>query len=253
MRALPAKLPTKLKPASGFSHLLHIGFTILLPILIYILVRIQLVPLAISLVLISKWRMFAVRPRYWPANIRANAVDLMVGVSAVLFMARYDQISWQLLWVALYAAWLLFIKPNASALFIAIQAGVAQTLALVALFLILGKASLLWLVVAAWAICYLAARHFLSAFDEPHSSLYAHLWGYFAAALVWLLGHWLLFYGFLAQPVLLLTVIGLGCASLYYLEETDRLSQLLRRQLIFIMLAVVVVVLVFSDWGDKVV
>ncbi len=79
------------------------------------------------------------------------------------------------------------------------------------------------------------------------------MWGYSAAALVWLLGHWLLFYGFLAQPVLLLTVIGLGSASLYYLEETDRLSILLRRQVVFIMLAVIVVVLIFSDWGDKVV
>lgn len=246
-------LPTKLKPASGFSHLLHIGLNILLPILIYIFVRIQLVPLAILLVLISKWRMFAVRPRYWPANIRANAVDLMVGVSVVLFMARTDAISWQLSWVVLYAVWLLFIKPNSTALFVALQAGIAQTLALVALFLILGKISLLGLVIAAWAICYLSARHFLTAFDEPHSSLYAHMWGYFAAALVWLLGHWLLFYGFLAQPVLLLTVTGLGFASLYYLEETDRLSILLRRQLVFIMLAVVVVVLVFSDWGNKVV
>ncbi len=161
-------LPTKLKPISGFSHLLHLGLTILLPILIYVFVRIQLIPLAILLVLISKWRMFAVRPRYWPANIRANAVDLMVGVSAVLFMARSDSVSWQLMWVVLYAAWLLFIKPNSSALFIAIQAGIAQTLALVALFLILGKVSLVYLVIASWAICYLSARHFLSAFDEPH-------------------------------------------------------------------------------------
>ncbi len=246
-------LPTKLKPASGFSHHLHLGLTILLPVLIYIFVRIQLIPLAILLVLISKWRMFAVRPRYWLANIRANAVDLMVGVAAVLFMARFDAASWQLVWVALYAAWLLFIKPRSNALLVSLQAGIAQTLALVALFLIYGKISLLWLVIAAWAISYLAARHFLTAFDEPHASLYSHTWGYFSAALVWLLGHWLLFYGFLAQPVLLLTVIGVGCASLYYLEETDRLSLLLRRQVIFIMLAVVLVVLVFSDWGNKVV
>lgn len=246
-------LPTKFKPTSGFSHLLHLGLNILLPILIYIFVRIQLIPLAVLLVLISKWRMFAVRPRYWPANIRANAVDLMVGVSVVLFMAHTDSAMLQILWVLLYGVWLLVIKPNSNALYIAIQAVVAQSLALVALFLIFGKASLLWLVIAAWAVCYLSARHFFTAFDEPHSSLYAHMWGYFAAALVWLLGHWLLFYGFLAQPVLLLSVIGVGCASLYYLEETDRLSILLRRQVVFIMLAVIVVVLVFSDWGDKVV
>jgi hypothetical protein len=247
---MPA-LPTKLKPAPGFSHFIHIGLTILLPILVYIMIRMGFVQLALSLVLISKWRMFAVRPRYWPANIRANAIDIIVGVSFVLFMARTDVASWQLVWAVLYGIWLIFIKPNSSALFITIQAAVGQTLGLVALFLSLGELSLIYLVLGAWAICYLAARHFLTAFDEPHSSLYAHVWGYFAAALVWVLGHWLLFYSFLAQPALLLSVIGFGCATLYYLDETDRLSLFLRRQFVFIMVAVIVVVLVFSDWGDK--
>lgn len=247
---MPA-LPTRLKPATGFSHFIHIGLTILLPVLVYIMIRMGFVQLALSLVIISKWRMFAVRPRYWPANIRANAVDIIVGISFVLFMARTDVASWQLFWAVLYGIWLVFIKPNSSALFVAIQAAIGQTLGLVALFLSLGELSLVYLVIGAWAICYLAARHFLTAFDEPHSSLYAHVWGYFAAALVWVLGHWLLFYSFLAQPALLLSVIGFGCATLYYLDETDRLSLFLRRQFVFIMVAVIVVVLVFSDWGDK--
>jgi hypothetical protein len=55
----------------------------------------------------------------------------------------------------------------------------------------------------------------------------------------------------LSQPALLLTVLGVGMGTLYYLDETDRLSLLLRRQFVFIMVAVVVVVLIFSDWGDK--
>ena len=104
-----------------------------------------------------------------------------------------------------------------------------------------------------WAVCYLAARHFLTAFDEPYISLYSHVWAYFAAALAWLTVHWLLFYSVVAQPALLLTVLGFGLGGLYYLHESDRLSALLRRQIIFIMLAVILVVLVFSDWGDKVV
>jgi hypothetical protein len=81
--------------------------------------------------------------------------------------------------------------------------------------------------------------------------LYAHTWGYFAAALAWLLGHWLLFYGAVAQPTLILSVAGLVCGGLYYLEETDRLSILWRRQFVFILVAILVVILVFSDWGDK--
>jgi hypothetical protein len=39
--------------------------------------------------------------------------------------------------------------------------------------------------------------------------------------------------------------------GMYYLQKTDRMTTLLRRQLIFIMVAVVVIMLTFSQWGDK--
>jgi hypothetical protein len=68
-----------------------------------------------------------------------------------------------------------------------------------------------------------------------------------------LLGHWLLYYQFVAQPTLLLSAIGYGLAALYYFDHFQRLSLTLRRQFIFIMIAIVLVVLTFSDWGDKVV
>jgi hypothetical protein len=42
-------------------------------------------------------------------------------------------------------------------------------------------------------------------------------------------------------------------AGLYYLDHNDRLSRGVRRQIVFVMIAVVVVILAFSDWGDKVV
>lgn len=195
--------------------------------------------------------MFAVRPRYWPVNIRQNAVDIMVGVSFLVFMINSSTSTMQLIWAGLYAVWLIIIKPGSSVFKISIQAMIAQFMALIALFLAWVDAPLIGLVIAGWVICYLSARHFFSAFDEPHASLYSHMWGYFGAALLWVLGHWLLFYGLLSQPTLLLTVLSVGIGTLYYLEESDRLSVLLRRQFIFIMVAVVVVVLIFSDWGDK--
>lgn len=244
-------LPTRLKPASGFSHFVHLGLIMLLPTLVFVLVRINFVQLAMALVVLSKWRMFAVRPRYWPANIRANAVDIMVGVSLVIFMAHTDVFNWHLLWAFLYGVWLIFIKPGASTLMVSLQAYTGQILALMALFLAWKNASLASLVFAVWVICYLSARHFFTGFDEPHSSLYAHAWGYFAGALMWVLAHWLLFYGLLAQPTLLLGVISLTCGGLYYLEETDKLSLLIRRQFILITVAIIVVILVFSGWGDK--
>lgn len=243
--------PRNLRPKSGFSHLVHLGLTILLPLILYVLVRIDFSLLAALFILISKWRMFAVRPRYWLANIRANGVDVMVGLSVVVFMSSTPSGVWQLVWVVLYGLWLVFLKPGSSLAKISLQAVVGQFVGLMALFLAWGDASMYLLVIMSWIICYLAARHFFTSFDEPYTALYAHTWAYFAAALTWLLSHWLLFYGVLAQPTLLLTVIGYGLAALYYLEHTDRLSILLRRQFIFIMVAVVVVVLVFSDWVDK--
>lgn len=36
---------------------------------------------AYGLVLLSKWRIFALRPRFWWANIKTNLVDISVGLS----------------------------------------------------------------------------------------------------------------------------------------------------------------------------
>lgn len=242
---------TKIKPKNGFSTLLHLAFNALLPLLVFVLVRMQFVPLAIAVVLLSKWRMLAVRPRYWAANIRANAVDLIIGLSVIVFMAHAAAASIQFMWATAYAVWLIAIKPGSTAIKTSAQALLAQLVGLIALFLSLGAAPAYVLMIGAWFVCYAAARHFFTSFEEPHTSLYSHTWGYFSAALTWVLSHWLLFYGAIAQPVLLLTVIGYGLSTLYYLERMDRLSALLRRQFVFIMVAVITVVLVFSDWGDK--
>jgi hypothetical protein len=245
----------RLKPASGFSHFLHLGLLALLPAMLFVLVRIRFVQLGFALILLSKWRMFAVRPRYWFAYIRQNAVDIMVGVSLFIFMAGTLSSSWQLIWALAYAAWLLFIKPGSSVLSVSLQAFIAQFVALVALFIQLPEAPTIVLVLAAGLICYLSARHFFSSFDEPYASLFAHTWGYFAAALLWLLSHWLLFYGdgVISQPTLLLTVLGFGLGALYYLDQTDRLSKLLQRQVVFAVLVVIVIVLLRSDWSEKVI
>ncbi len=242
----------KIKPASGVSHLLHIGLVLILPIGVFILVRLNFDSLAFTLIILSKWRMFAVRPRFWAANIRANSIDLMVGLSTVVFITQTDSLMNQTLWMAGYATWLLAIKPGKSIPMVTFQAFIGQLASLSALYL--------WSDGPIWALtfltglfCFLAARHFLDTFDEPYAKMLAYIWGYFGAALAWLLSHWLLYYQGVAQATLLLSTLGYGMAVLYYLDHNDRLSKGVRRQFIFIMLAIVVVVLAFSDWGDKVV
>jgi len=245
------QLAAKIKPVSGFSHIFHLLLMALLPALLFVLVRLNFLQLAFALVLLSKWRMFAVKPRHWAANVRANGIDLMVGISAVVFMANSGTQLWQLIWAGIYGFWLIFIKPGSSTFFISAQALLGQLAGLMAVFLAFGSAPQAALVVLGWVVCYTAARHFFTIFDEPLTRFLAYLWGYFAAALIWVLSHWLLFYGVIAQPTLLLSVLGFGLAGLYYLEKRDRLSVLLRRQIVFVMIAIVVIVITFSDWGDK--
>lgn len=244
---------TKLTPTRGFSSFLHYLLLVLLPILLFILVRLDFLALAFIIVILSKWRMFAVRPRFWPANIRANSVDIMVGLSIVIFMQDAPGVTTQLLWMLAYGLWLIIIKPRSTTMWIAVQAGLAQFAGLSAAYVVWADRPLIITTFATGLICYLAARHFIDSFDEPYARLLSYAWGYVGAALAWLLGHWLLYYQFIAQPTLLLSAVGYGLAALYYFDHYDRLSPALRRQFVFIMLAIVLVVLTFSDWGDKVV
>jgi len=243
----------RLTPSRGFSHAFYFVYNAALPLLVFLLVRTNFVQLALSLILLSKWRMFAVRPRFWLANIRANAIDIIIGVSVLAFMIATGSEFLQLVWAVLWAGWLIGVKPKTDTLWVSLQALIGFGAGLMALFLTWDHSPLYVLVGAAGFLCFFAAHHFFYSFDEPYTRLLAYFWGYFGAALVWILGHWLLFYGPVAQPTLLLLALGFGLGTLYYLDHFDRLSTNIRRQVVFIMVAVLLVVLTFSDWGDKIV
>lgn len=246
-------LIAKIKPASGFSKVFYVVFNVLLPLVVFALVRTDFVQLALAIILLSKWRMFAVRPRFWPVNIRANAVDIIASVSFLVFMVSSGSQLMQLVWTAAYILWLVVLKPASGSLLISLQAMVALIAGLMALFVGWDAGPLYGLVFVSGLICYLTAHHFFDSFDEPYAKLLSYAWGYFGASLTWVLGHWLLYYGVVAQPVLLLAAIGFGLATLYYLDHHERLSKAVKRQFMFIMVAIVLIVLVFSDWGDKIV
>lgn len=241
MLRLSTKRLTKMKPKKGLANVFHIILTLLLPLLVYVMVRIHFAQIALLLILLSKWRMFAVKPRHWPANIRANAIDMIVGVSILVFMLQSGSQLFQVAWALSYAIWLLFIKPGSTVFSVSAQALIGQFVGLTALFLRFGGASTATLVPATWLICYLAARHFLASFDEPQTRFFSYLWGYFGAALVWVLSHYLLSRSVFFQPILIISVVSFGLASLYYLQEADRLSTFFQRQITFIVLAVVVI------------
>jgi len=247
------QLLRKIKPAAGFAHLLYLVLLVILPVLVFILIRLNFLGLALAVVLLSKWRMLAVKPRFWASNVRANSIDIMVGVATVLFMNHVTTVGMQAGFAVLYALWLTAIKPRGGLFWISLQAFIGQFYGLMALYLVWPDGPTIGLTFVTGLICFLAARHFFDNFNEPYARMLSYLWGYFGASLGWLLSHWLLYYRGLAQTTLLLTTLGYGMAVIYYLDHHDRLSRGLRRQFIFIMVAIVLVVLAFSDWGDKIV
>src|SRR5579884_858706 len=144
-----------LKPASGVAHVLHLLLVLVLPVAAFVLVRLDFVQLALSAVVLSKWRVFAVKPRFWAANMRANAVDLMVGLSVVLFMSHSGSVPVQVLWTVLYAIWLLAVKPRSTMPWVTAQAFIGQLAALSALYLTWGGGPIYGLTLLSGLFCFL--------------------------------------------------------------------------------------------------
>jgi hypothetical protein len=245
------KLISKLKPESGATVTIHILMNLLLAAGLLILVNLNLDIVAIFLVLLSKWRMFAVKPRYWISNLRANAVDLIIGLSVVSFISTTQMIYYQIIWAVLYMVWLVWLKPKSKPTLVMAQALIAQALGLVAFFRAFPDNSLIVSIIVVWLISYSVARHFLGAFDEPLVGLISDIWAWFGASMAWILGHWEIDYIFLPQIAIILTVLGYGLATIYYLHKNEKLKASFYRQLMFVMGLILLIIIVFSDWQDK--
>ena len=80
---------------------------------------------AVLLVILSKWRIVAVRPRYWWLNLKANLVDLTVGISLVMlvYLAGTDSLNiWHIILTAIFAVWLIIVKPMSKTFATEVQA-----------------------------------------------------------------------------------------------------------------------------------
>ena len=174
--------------------------------------------------------------------------DLLLKHKSEKFNLGY--IIWSLL---IFEIWVLYLKPGTSTLLIGFQALAAMLSGVTAVFLSFESAPSIVYVVLSAAIGYFSARHFFNAYEETHGVQYSWLWAFFSGSLVWILSHWLLFYGQVAQPAVFLSVIGYGLAGLYYLHEHDKLTLMVRRQIIFVVFAVVFVMIAFSNWGDGII
>ncbi len=154
---------------------------------------------AVLLVLLSKWRVVAVRPRYWWLNLKANLVDLVVGISMVLlvYLANPNGVSpnfWQILLTIVYAFWLVAVKPLSSTKATEIQALFAIFFGTFALSLITAQLNPLIGVIVSFAIGYGATRHVLIQSDDHDFTLTTFTFGLMLAELYWIFYHWTIAY-----------------------------------------------------------
>lgn len=236
------------------SEGIYIALNALLPIALFFLVRSFDPPyLAVLLVLLSKWRILALRPRYWWTHLKTNMVDILVGLSTVglMYLASSEQIV-QILLATAYAAWLLFVKPLSSNHGVLMQAGIAQFVALTALFHFYLLPEPLALM-ACWLIGYVVARHAISSYEERNLELLAALWGLFLAELGWLTWRWTVVYDFgltlrIPQIALIMLVIGFCAARMYHAHKNQTLSKGTLRGTVLFGIGLLAVILIFSPW-----
>lgn len=209
------------KRRSLLSELVYILLNVALAIAVLVVVLAVESPLpAIALVLLSKWRVLAVRPRYWVAHIKANLVDIIVSLSiVVLLYVASGAFAVQVALTALYLAWLLFVKPRSKRIFVAAQAGTAIFLGVTALMTVSYDWPSFIVVLFMWVIGYSAARHVLSSYDEAHSSFYSLLWGFVVAEIGWLSYHWAFAYPLPGFGAIQLSQAAIVVLALSFLTE----------------------------------
>lgn len=180
------------KRRSLLSELAYIILNVALAAAILIvLLTTESVLAAIGIVLLSKWRVFAVRSRYWMANIKANLVDTIVGMSMVIVIAAASgALAAQIILTLLYIGWLLIIKPRSKRIYVAVQAFAAIFLGITALMTVSYSWPSSVVVIGMWVIGYASARHILGSYDEAHSSFYSLVVALVYAELGWLAYHW---------------------------------------------------------------
>lgn len=256
---------------SFLSELVYTVLNVGLAIAVLLTVRYTgSVTFAILLVVVSKWRVFAVRPRYWWANFQSNLVDFIVSVSVVVHMYTVNAASISdglklglLVGVTLmYIAWLLFIKPRSKRVFMVLQAAAAIFLGVSALFTISYNWPVSVVVLLVWLIGFTAARHVFSAYDnETHSLLLSLVWGLILAEISWVAYHWAIAYPLpgvsslmLSQAALIMTLVSFlayKCYDSFYHHSKIRTADVLM-PILFTVSIIAVLLIVFNRVGTAI-
>lgn len=238
--------------------LLNVGLAVSVFGLVYLFPDLPV--LAYLLVILSKWRVLAVRPRFWWDNFQANLLDLLLGISIVtmLWQAR-EVFVLQVIIASLYAIWLVALKPMTSRLAVQTQAAIAQFVAITALF----STSYAWpswvVVLSMWVIGYVSARHTLVTYEEDDITFLSLIWGLIVAELGWITYHWTIAYSFgsvdsifkipqIAIIIALLSYFACYSYAIYKSKERIKLGDIIWPSLF--VLGTIVVLLTFFNSLD---
>lgn len=242
------------KPGFDVGDILHIAVNLGFVTVLYAMVAYWgLAILAVFLVVLSKWRVLAVQPRFWLPNIKANLVDVIVGVSTVMLtqQSRYTWVA--VLWMASYAVWLLFLKPKSQDIFVGLQSLWAQLLGILALFMVGSFIHHAFLVcLLAWVVAWSCARHYFSNYEEPHYRTLGLLWGFLISQLVWISLHWIQYYVVFGMNIsitaIIITIISASLGSIYHAYKNNALHRGILLENGLFAGALLLVVLVTASW-----
>ncbi len=219
------------RPGFDIGDVLHVGVNIIFALVLFLFVRYwNLAFLAAFLVLLSKWRILAVQPRFWLPNLKTNLADIVVGLSTVilLFQAESDAIA--IFWMVLYLGWLLFLKPQTSDLMVGVQALWSQFLGILTIFAMPFMLEYSFVgILLVWVVAWSTARHFSSNYEEPHYKALSMVWGFLVAQLAWIGFHWISYYQLFGLNVsnvaLIVTVMAGVLGALYHAYKVEKVNK----------------------------
>ena len=213
------------------SNLVHVFLNILLGVGTVLITVLSGSPLlGILLVLLSKWRIFAVRARYLWINIKSNLVDIIVGLSVVLltYYAGAAFLPVDFILMIFYCVWLLVIKPWSSELAAMVQSLIAVFLGMSATAIMAANLNSIVIVLLAFLVGYAASRHVLAQSNDRDFTLTTLVCGLMFAEIAWLCQSWSIVYTFgstgirIPQIAIILTIF----AFVYnYVRQTMIKSQ----------------------------
>lgn len=263
MKKIPKKLPKPTPKTSNLiSGLFYVLLNALLAVAVVVLVNLFDAPwLGLAVIAVSKWRIFAVKIRFWWANLVSNLTDILVGISYVLLVYYIggDQTIYQIGSALLYIIWLLMIKPGTSSLKIMTQSLIAMFLVNLNLSLFGYRWPILVFLMVEMFIAYNIMGHYLknADFEIKYTRLMSGIWALIMMELAWIYWHWMIGYNFVAgikvsQFAIVSTALTfLTYKVLFYMnQEADQNHRNLQIDLLasigFVVVLILVMLLFFS-------